>query len=43
MKLTLTDNASEEPRVLGLVMVPGKYIVSISVDDLMVHNSPYIT
>ncbi|XP_046639868.1 N-alpha-acetyltransferase 38, NatC auxiliary subunit-like [Daphnia pulicaria] len=37
------DNAAEEPRVLGLAMVPGKYIVSISVDDLMVHNSPYIT
>ncbi len=38
----LAENAVEEPRVLGLAMVPGKYIVSISIDDLMTaqNNTP---
>lgn len=35
-----TDNASrEEPRVLGLVMVPGKHIVNISIDSSEYNNS----
>ncbi|XP_072948709.1 N-alpha-acetyltransferase 38-B, NatC auxiliary subunit [Epargyreus clarus] len=28
-----TDGEMEEPRVLGLVMVPGRHIVSIQIDD----------
>ncbi|XP_050344587.1 N-alpha-acetyltransferase 38, NatC auxiliary subunit [Nymphalis io] len=27
------DGETEEPRVLGLVMVPGRHIVSIQIDD----------
>ncbi|CAK1582804.1 unnamed protein product [Parnassius mnemosyne] len=29
------DGETEEPRVLGLVMVPGRHIVSIKIDDTM--------
>lgn len=29
-----TNEPPEEPRVLGLVMIPGKHIVSIHVDQL---------
>ena len=34
-----------DPRVLGLAMIPGKYIISISIDDLMMggQGSPYVT
>ncbi|CAG9100667.1 hypothetical protein JYU34_013578 [Plutella xylostella] len=28
-----SDGETEEPRVLGLVMVPGRHIVSIQIDD----------
>ncbi|XP_047998026.1 N-alpha-acetyltransferase 38, NatC auxiliary subunit [Leguminivora glycinivorella] len=28
------DGETEEPRVLGLVMVPGRHIVSIQIDDM---------
>lgn len=27
------EGETEEPRVLGLVMVPGRHIVSIQIDD----------
>lgn len=40
-----TENNIEDPRVLGLAMIPGKYIISISIDDLtgMGQGSPYVT
>lgn len=31
--LKTNDGETEEPRVLGLVMVPGRHIVSIEIDD----------
>ncbi|CAH2242670.1 jg8488 [Pararge aegeria aegeria] len=31
--LKSNDGETEEPRVLGLVMVPGRHIVSIQLDD----------
>ncbi|KAG8237775.1 hypothetical protein J437_LFUL017091 [Ladona fulva] len=34
LKLTYVCN-KEEPRVLGLVMVPGRHIVSIHLDDVV--------
>lgn len=33
--LKSNDGETEEPRVLGLVMVPGRHIVSIKIDDTM--------
>lgn len=32
--LKSSDGETEEPRVLGLVMVPGRHIVSIQIDDM---------
>lgn len=31
--LKSSDGETEEPRTLGLVMVPGRHIVSIQIDD----------
>ncbi|CAH0399987.1 unnamed protein product [Chilo suppressalis] len=31
--LKSSEGVAEEPRVLGLVMVPGRHIVSIQIDD----------
>lgn len=33
------NTSKEEPRVLGLVMVPGKHIVNISIDSNEYNNS----
>ncbi|KPI92568.1 PREDICTED: N-alpha-acetyltransferase 38, NatC auxiliary subunit [Papilio xuthus] len=33
--LKSNDGETEEPRVLGLVMVPGRHIVSIKIDETM--------
>ncbi|XP_068628708.1 N-alpha-acetyltransferase 38, NatC auxiliary subunit [Battus philenor] len=35
-----SDGETEEPRVLGLVMVPGRHIVSIKIDETMDTSPP---
>lgn len=39
------ENTVEDPRVLGLAMVPGKHIVSIAIDDILLASQqmPFIT
>ena len=39
------ENTVEDPRVLGLAMVPGKHIISIAIDDILLASQqmPFIT
>merc|ERR1712071_678796 len=39
------ENTVDDPRVLGLAMVPGKHIISIAIDDILLasQHNPCIT
>lgn len=39
LQATQTDGGGEEPRMLGLVMVPGKHLVSVCIDQSDLDNA----
>lgn len=39
--LLLEGNEKEEPRILGLAMIPGHHIVSISIDKSQLQDSEF--
>lgn len=45
MLVQFTEDGNVEERVLGLAMIPGKHVVSIAIDDVMLasQNSSYVT
>jgi len=40
-----SESTADDPRVLGLAMVPGKHIISIAIDDILLASQqmPFIT
>lgn len=41
----MIESTADDPRVLGLAMVPGKHIISIAIDDILLASQqmPFIT